>query len=46
MGNRNSCGLFDGDRRHDDFNLIHGLTDDENKTLKDLYKSMDISGKI
>ena len=38
MGNSGSCGFFDGDRRLDDFNTIRGLTDEENKTLKDLYK--------
>lgn len=44
MGNRNACGFFSGDRKSDELFWVSGLSDDENKIIKDIYKQMDIIG--
>ena len=45
MGNQNSCGLFDDNRKGQDYFWVDGLSEQENLTIRDVYKSMGISCK-
>jgi hypothetical protein len=45
MGNRN-CGLFNDGRDGDDNLFVDGLSDEENRTIKELYRNMEIASKI
>ncbi len=45
MGNRN-CGLFSDGRDGEDHLYVDGLSDDENRLLKEIYRYMDISSKF
>lgn len=47
MGNRNGCSFFSEIRREDDDKFwVEGLTEEDNRALKELYNNMDISSKI
>lgn len=42
MGNRN-CGLFNDGRDGEDNLYVDGLTEEENRTIKELYRNMEIA---
>jgi len=42
MGNRN-CGLFNDGRDGADHLYVDGISSDENRIIKDVYKNMDIA---
>jgi len=42
MGNRN-CGLFNDGRDGDDCMFIDGLSIDDNKVIKEIYRNMDMT---
>jgi hypothetical protein len=44
MGNRSNCSMFYEDDQYDSY-FIDGLTPDENKVIKQIYRSMDIGSK-
>ncbi len=44
MGNRN-CGLFNDGRDGEDNLFVDGLSDDENRAIKEIYRSMQIACK-